>query len=184
MSGVTGGEAIRIPVRQSMPRHSYSGLIGLFPKCTTNEPITPPIKIPRPTKIISVWLVGRCSIPQSRSRSIYLHLGALPVRGISPGPVCVAANTGILTPARLILLMLTPCITFSLRRPATVLPENFLREISTGNVSAGKSSNSRSFTSVLRSNLLLRSQIHDDHSTRLRSLSEASGPVPRHIPHY
>ena len=121
-------------------------LIGIFPKCTTNEPITPPIKIPRPTKIISVWLVGRSAYPKVAAAA-FTSILVPTSSSISPGLIFVAANTGILTPARLILLMLTPCITFSLRRPATVIPENFLREISTGNVSAGKSSNSRSFTS-------------------------------------
>ena len=121
-------------------------LMGMPPIWTESAPNKPPTRIPRPTNIISVWLVGRSIYPRRLAAASTSCL--VPTTSMtSPASTTVCASTGMDIPARLILRILTPCMNFSLRITATVLPATVLRVIVTGNFSAGKSRSWASCTS-------------------------------------
>ena len=121
-------------------------LIGTPPRCIVNAPIRPPTRIPSPTKIISVWFVGRSTYPiclAAVSTSCFIPVSSR----ISPASTTVRASTGTLIPARLILRILTPCINFCARIVDTFSPAKVRCVTITGRVSAGKSSSCASITS-------------------------------------
>ena len=121
-------------------------LMGTPPMWMDNAPNKPPIRIPNPTNIISVWWVGRSTYPictAALSTSCLVPTTSM----TSPASNLVCASTGISIPARLMLRMLTPCMNLCRRIFATVFPANVFFVTVTGNVSAGKSSNCASCTS-------------------------------------
>ena len=119
-------------------------LMGMPPIWTESAPNKPPTRY---AYEYHVRLVGRAVyIPQRLAAASTSCL--VPTTSMtSPASTTVCASTGMDIPARLMLRILTPCMNFSLRITATVLPATVLRVIVTGNFSAGKSRSWASCTS-------------------------------------
>ena len=84
-------------------------LIGTPPIWIASAPMIPPSKMPSPTNVISVALVGRSMYPSSFAADSTSFFRPTNSR-VSPQSIVVCAKTGISMPARLIRRILTPCI--------------------------------------------------------------------------
>ena len=149
-------------------------LIGTPPIWIASAPMIPPSKMPSPTNVISVALVGRSIYPSSFAADSTSFFRPTNSR-VSPQSIVVCAKTGISIPARLIRRILTPCIKLWRRMKSNFWLKYGFLCIMTGSTSTGKSS---SWGSTISSPI----QSSSPMANSLLPLSTTSSPFCNNCP--